>query len=44
MLSNKRLSDQEGGDIGPQSVKITFSYSLAKQFWGLLLNFDWLVY
>ena len=28
----------------PQSIIITFSYSLAQQFWGLLVNFDWLVY
>ena len=27
-----------------QSFKITISYSLAKQLWGLLMDFDWLVY
>ena len=27
----------------PQSFLITFSYSLAQQLWGLLLNFDRLV-
>ena len=26
----------------PQSFIITFSFSLAEQLWGLLLNFDWL--
>ena len=26
----------------PQSLIISFSYSLAQQRWGLLLNFDWL--
>ena len=25
----------------PQSLIITFSYLLAQQLWGLLLNFDW---
>ena len=29
---------------GPQSLIITFSYSLAEQPLGLLLNFDWLVH
>ena len=28
----------------PQSLIITFSYSLAKQPWGFLLNFDWSVH
>ena len=27
-----------------QSFTLTFSYSLAKQLWGLLIDFDWLVY
>ena len=26
----------------PQSFLITFSYSIAQQLWGLLLNFFWL--
>ncbi len=26
----------------PQSNILTFTYSLAQQLWGLLLNFDWL--
>ena len=28
----------------PQSFIVKFSYLLAQQLWGLLLNFDWLVY
>ena len=28
----------------PQRFIITFSYSLAQQVWGLLLNFEWLVH
>ena len=28
----------------PQSFKISFSYSLAQQLWGFLLNFDWFVH
>ena len=28
----------------PQSFIVTFSFSLAKQLWGFLLNFDWLVF
>ena len=28
----------------PQSLIQTFSFSLAQQLWGLLANFDWLVY
>ena len=28
----------------PQGLIIMFSYSLAYQPWGLLLNFDWLVH
>ena len=40
---------REGGDIGlfvtlvPHHL-ITFSYLMAKQLWGLVLNFDWLVH
>ena len=28
----------------PQSFKIAFSYSLAEQLWGLLINYGWLVH
>ena len=41
---------REGGDIGmfitlfPQGFIIKFSYALALQLWGLLMDFDWLVY
>ena len=40
---------REGGDNGliiksPQSFLVMFSYSLATQLWGLLLNFNWLVH
>ena len=28
----------------PQSFILTFSYRLAQQIWGLLMNFDWLVH
>ena len=44
------LYPRERGNIGlfitlvPQSFIITFSYSLAQQLWGHLLNFNWLVH
>ena len=48
ILSSKRekLKDffRKGGNTSPQSLILTFSYLLAYQPWGLLLNFDWLVH
>ena len=44
---NKTVYTQEGRGhravyyTSPQSLLITFSFSLAQQIWGLLLNFDW---
>ena len=37
-------SREVGCYISPQSFMIMFSYSLAYQLWGLLLNFNWLVF
>ena len=43
----RKLHSSQGGRghwtvyyTSPQSIIITFSYSLALQHWGLLLNFD----
>ena len=44
VMAPEKIKDLLTEPSSPQSLKLIISYLLAQQLWGLLVNFDWLVY